>query len=206
MNAILGATALFALIAAVAAIISGWFFYGQLEEMRLDKRAWVYATNTWISDNITNDGEGINVPLHFRLTNVGHSPASRVLLSARTYLGGTGAADVKEVCNSAENSFIALTIFPNDSTDQGIPAPTRKGELATIREQADKFNSGRYPALPTIIACIAYRFSPNGEFHHTSMNFILSRPDYQPFALSNFTMKPADVYLVRGPTDAGAAD
>lgn len=40
-NAILGATALFALVAAVAAIFSGWAFYSQLTQMRHDGRPWV---------------------------------------------------------------------------------------------------------------------------------------------------------------------
>ena len=79
---VLSLTGAFALLAASAAIVSNWIFYGQLREMQNEKRAWVGVTGAAIEAPI-REGHGVKMKLDY--INTGKEPATGVIL---TYKNG----------------------------------------------------------------------------------------------------------------------
>jgi hypothetical protein len=208
---ILTATALFAFLAAAAALISAWMFSSQLDEMRADKRAWVEIVSIVPSYLIINETTlAINVVP--RLRNLGHTPAIDVATSPK-FVPMEGLQALrrlqKEQCNISRQStarrietdvFSKRTIFPSDIPVSAGGYAAGIGIDTIIRERMREFHliSKEPRGRVAILGCVDYE----SMGIHRQTGFIVScgmrsqsseNPDaIGPFNLANVGTIPND--------------
>jgi hypothetical protein len=148
---------------------------GQLQEMKVDQRPWVSASQIALVGSLVHDDSGEQMTMRFSLKNTGHSPARRVFPSFLPSFSGWGPQATRKLCAEAEKSFSALAIFPGDTVVQATGAKIPEREFLNFREdlkngKVDDVNG----VLPSIGACIAYQDMDTEKFHHTPYSFYIS--------------------------------
>jgi hypothetical protein len=113
-------TAFFAFLAAAAAIASGWIFYGQLEEMREERRAWVGPISAGFQNGLPQTGSPATVSVQYH--NTGREPATDVFSDLSPYLvtltedlEGIPTAHIAQYvtkCRTMQPIIGAQTVFP----------------------------------------------------------------------------------------------
>jgi hypothetical protein len=114
-------TAVFAFLAAGAAIASGWIFYGQLQEMREEKRAWVGPISAGLPNGLPQEGNPATIAVRYH--NTGREPAIDVVSDVSFYIAtltedqeeGVTDAHVKqyaEQCRQKQPVEGAEVVFP----------------------------------------------------------------------------------------------
>lgn len=165
--AVLGATAVFALFAAAAAIASAWIFQGQLNEMRVERRPWVSISEKDSVFQAEPSTALVNSPLsgprlgiRMRIRNSGRSPALRIRILLRLVSRAFPSAaepnlidEQRSLCDQAAKAappnnksswYPEVTIFPGDEipiAQIAVGGPTSIGKTITT---------------PSIIGCILY--------------------------------------------------
>jgi hypothetical protein len=110
----------FTFLAAVAALASGWIFYGQLQEMREEKRAWVGPISAGFPNGLPQAGNPANVSVQYH--NTGREPAIDVYSDLSPYyatltedLEGIPTAHIAEYvakCRTTQPVIGAQVVFP----------------------------------------------------------------------------------------------
>jgi hypothetical protein len=113
-------TAAFAFLAAGAAIASGWIFYGQLQEMREEKRAWVGPVSSGFGNGLPPAGNPGTVEV--KIHNTGREPANDVFSELSPYsvtlaenqqgVSATHVAEYVEKCRQRQPIIGAQVVFP----------------------------------------------------------------------------------------------
>jgi hypothetical protein len=144
---------------------------GQLDEMKIDTRAWVSA-DFEIPSGFIFDPINPAIELTFHYKNTGKSPAMGVngLFDAIPIFDGTDAAvsKLKAVCNNVSSSVLGFPLFPGDQV-QG-------NQLAAVLA---------HPALhsilnPIVLTCIGYRPVGDEEPHFIGRSLQLSMKAPRP--------------------------
>jgi hypothetical protein len=114
-------TAFFAFLAAGAAITSGWIFYGQLQEMREEERAWVGPISAGLPNGLPQEGNPATITVQYH--NTGREPAIDVVSDLSLYIatlaedqeGGVTRAHIEqyvEQCRQTQPVVGAQVVFP----------------------------------------------------------------------------------------------
>jgi hypothetical protein len=113
-------TGFFAFLAAIAAIVSGWIFYNQLNEMREDRRAWVGPVSAGFPNGLPQVNNPGNVVVNYH--NTGREPATDVFSDLNPYIAtlaeglkGIPQAHIAEQVKKCQNSppvIGAPVVFP----------------------------------------------------------------------------------------------
>jgi len=146
---------------------------GQLDEMKIDTRAWVSA-DFEIPGGFVFDPANPAIELTFHYKNTGKSPAMGVngLFDAIPIFDGTDAAvsKLKAVCNNVSAGVMGFPLFPGDNV-QG-------NQLAAV--PVDSRPVLRHVLNPIILMCIGYKPVGDEEPHFTGRSFQLSMKAPQP--------------------------
>lgn len=163
-----------AIVAAIFAGYSAWIFQGQLDEMRAERRPWVYASNIGIVGPVTHDQQGVHVTISFAMKNIGKLPALHTFPSFLISLHGFAPADKATVCKDAEFGSFGYTVFPDDTFVQPIGRTIRQADIDKTEADAKRWfgNSGGM-LFPVVVACIAYQIPGEDRFRHTPYIFTL---------------------------------
>jgi hypothetical protein len=167
------------LVGIVTAVIFGRqldVMQGQLDAMEADQRAWIKVVKAEPYVNqlpphgliFTGPNTVGNLPLHFVLQNIGHSPAFKVIVGVWPQFGQSSPDLTKEEQSScaalgdsypdtalrAMNSDLIPVLFPGDST------PYDGRGLAIWPEQVTKFSAGD-PKMYSFwfYGCVYYRLA-----------------------------------------------
>lgn len=167
-------TAIVATTAAIAALGSNWFFWGQLVEMQQEKRAWVSIDIPHFTNPITFNVDGVMFYLEFTFNNYGRSPAQNVFTYFEVF-PSLPCHDSNEcglirnhVCNIASRiSEAGLTIFP------GEHPKSREANYIKRRELPVKSTV----IWPEIVICVSYTVADQSSFKHTWYGFDVIRTD-----------------------------
>ena len=141
---------------------------GQLNEMRDEQRPWIYAAGIKLADRLSVDANGIRISLLFRVTNVGHLPATQtdISLSALPAIPSHGEKTFTDVARDTcyGNSFgSSFAVFPGDSPEQEITTYLSSNQIVEF-QNGQGLHSGY--VSPYVIACVRYG-DPSGLPHHT---------------------------------------
>ncbi|HEY4940349.1 MAG TPA: hypothetical protein VII56_02895 [Rhizomicrobium sp.] len=156
---------------------------GQLDEMRNEQRAWVYADIDPNASLVINGWDGV-VPLQIVLHNVGKSPATQILTFAHLYpISGSGpnvsVRDYPSLCYAKTYSEMGSHIFPG----QSIPATRSLSQAETGSWDVTPV----YPGTVTfqIRGCILYKSGADPTPHHTWINAsIINANGWPMFAIA----------------------
>jgi hypothetical protein len=179
----LSAAAIFAFFAAIAAIVSGVIFYGQLSAMHEEQRAWVSIdAPPRLSAPLTYDAKnGAQFTLRLTFNNYGHTPAQNVSTFFEVFPGlachipAECLVVQKRVCRVAVDGVYStsLIVFPGEHPQQQEQQDISNADLAA--------STAKMPAtfkviLPHIFLCIAYRITNDEEIKKTWYAFeVISR-------------------------------
>jgi len=184
---VLVSSGFFALIAAFAAGISAWIFNDQLEEARMERRAWVKVepetvngfTVLFLPPGVKPLPEADRgfVDIVFRITNVGHAPAFNVRFNIWGFVFFKGHTDMlaeqHQRCESIrrtplDNPGRGTVIFPGDhvlDTDLSLGAHMVAGATNSDVDKALADGDGRtFPFY--IYGCVDYAWENGGPTHY----------------------------------------
>ena len=175
---ILGATALFALMAFIASGIADIFFYAQLSEMRNEQRPWLTVTAIPKSGPYISGGTNVYIDVLFTIHNSGHSPAIGV--SLRPTFGDykvevkngqmimTASDTIEKICRVPYTPNGGDIIAPGESVEQQIAMGVSLQQATT---DAIDYAKAVHPAVlaihPFIGGCVYYSFPWESGVHQT---------------------------------------
>jgi len=156
---------------------------GQLNEMKVEQRPWVYADIGVGGAIYRNQGGGVTIPIVFALHNTGHLPASYVYPDIEAILpAGVGSKIAKErqqkrcapiLQQAAVSDQIGTTVFPGQTVKFGVGAGISLEEIETAKKAWEEHGGKQMDFLMAWVAgCIRYR-SPDGEVHQTGTVFTI---------------------------------
>lgn len=127
--------------------------------------------------------DGAYIPITFKSTNIGHSPAMNVWTSAELYLPQNPERDTEaervRLCNTLTKPLAinaGVTVFPN--TDTGLGSFNGNATNDAIKYATAYVKNF---LLPTVIACVAYQstIEKKDVWHTTSIVYDLWKPGQQ---------------------------
>jgi len=153
---LVGATAVFALLATVAAGVSAIIFQGQLNSMEADQRPWIGITGIEAREWPIHTKDRATYKLTFDLKNLGKSPA-QVLVRAAVIITDGKTMDAweaqKEACkHPLQNENLKWIVLPNDRFLYDVE-PVLKAD----------FTAGK-KYTPGVVGCVLYKL-PSKEDH-----------------------------------------
>jgi hypothetical protein len=150
----------------------------QIEEMRLEQRAWVSITSIEVSSG-RRDVNGLSLDFQYYVENSGRNPASNVNLNAKLYIfiaTGSALGDFAEenrLCkpSGVANEILGFAVFPG----QKKPGNPQRWTLA--QADIDRFEARfgeKIGALPvSVLACLTYKDAVSQTWHGTPAAFIV---------------------------------
>jgi len=158
-------------------------------------RPWVIAEIN-LAGPLTFYPNGASITIHWRLTNVGHSPAMNACSRPEPYIPLNPELDPQEervkLCESTEkvSPRVGQSIFPGHDVADTI-------SMFVSNEQIRHGFRGPQSQvfMPVVIFCIAYQSSLDTKtWFHRGMIYLLTRVDAngQPFAIENGRNVPMD--------------
>jgi hypothetical protein len=138
---------------------------GQLDEMQGEQRPWLSITgNPTVTEPLSSDPNGLRITITFLLKNSGKNPAVNAFVNLEASVSRRpDIAWQKGVCNRLSNE-LGVSIFSGDQANLGEVTYVGSAEL---NELSKRFPKGGAIASPFIIACVVYRDSIDGQWHHT---------------------------------------
>jgi hypothetical protein len=142
---------------------------GQLAEMKVEQRPWVFASQINLAAPISRDVNGIRVSLAIIFTNSGHLPAIDVHVNLSAFASQPGNIAwfngiEREACNQTGN-HIGIPVFPGFTTPNAsgwITYINNEDIIKATKELPDNFKK----ITPLVIPCLVYK-DPSGADHHT---------------------------------------
>ena len=167
------------LMVGLAGILAGWNL--QVRSQKLAYGSLVASNRPWMNAELRVVGPlaftpaGANVPVTYKLTNVGHSPALNVWADVELYLAQDIQRDTEaeriRLCHSTITRSITMgqTVFPNSDAEGGMGTAVSDETV----QRAAKYRGARM-LNPAIIVCIAYQSTvENGVWHTTGLVYDL---------------------------------
>ena len=189
---LVGVTALFAVVAAVVAIVSAFIFQGQLKEARLDSRPWISAeTFTMIAPlQIADDGGATRFLIQIK--NVGKLPAVRIgvdaillirnvenILEKQKWYCDAIRKNLENERNTPSIIVPEITLFPERDRPVEIWAGFRPEDFRRYRDWLERIPGPA--ALPTMVGCVHYEFPSEEGYHFTGFILDLNRRTPAPY-------------------------
>ena len=163
------------IFAALAALVSAYFFWGQWNELREEQRPWVSAKIVSLSSPLTIKDGKLLLGVKYLVKNVGKLPAIRVFFSSTLVpLHNSNEIPVlvhkycNEIITRMEDSGTAagITLFPDETSDS--PFTMDEALVADFVPENDGLTSVLVPV------CTPYKYqSEEGEFHYTPGAYLL---------------------------------
>jgi len=144
---------------------------GQLDELRVEQRPWLYASEIKIGGSLYYTINGIMIPFDFRFKNAGHLPALLAYPETDAFIRNPHVVEtnvpeiVRDICNNHAITA-SFAIFPGDEYRM---SRTTLLSVFKINEfwKSEMPNGGALKSIkPYVILCITYR-DPGGGLHHT---------------------------------------
>jgi hypothetical protein len=163
------AIAVFTAVAAAIGIAQWWILSGQLEEMRVDRRAWLSLEIEPTRFEVVRDRVGgPYITLKVTAKNVGKSPAQQVTISEVTHVPvgpeQGGFTDlVEKQCGRFPMTGFASLLVPGDSTAQNILVPFNRQQILDAWSKPGEEGRKAFNALPII--CVIYKVTSDGDVH-----------------------------------------
>lgn len=182
-------------LAALATIIYAGFAYnqwqvmrGQLDEMRVEQRPWVYADITPGDAVFRNQSGGLTFVIAFTVHNTGHLPAMYVSPDIEGYLSGEEGKVGSQLVADHQNrrcgypvqqpgatDQLGTTVFPGQNLSIGTSFGITQSEIDFVTKLTiEKTGNVMQFMTPWGVGCVRYR-SPDGSPHQTGVAFIIDR-------------------------------
>ncbi len=135
---------------------------GQLEEMQVEQRAWLYA-DTFIGGRIGDGEENYYIPVTLYYHNTGHLPALFIVskLTARVVVEGGLLSEKNEVCDEYRER-------PLKDTDRGqttFPSQEHTGSTTNVDFKKADWTIAKNGIGVLVVGCVDYRY-PGSKVHH----------------------------------------
>jgi hypothetical protein len=175
---IIAVTGIFAAIAAGAASVSSIISYGQLDEMRSDKRPWISVDVIPAGNLIIKEG-GIFLEVFFDMKNTGKSPAVFVWPEKNTIPNAIGTRFdewqkpvncIREPRPKGERKAIeGFALFPDQTFRFRDTITFERNKM-----KSTDFN-GHPSASPAIVGCVRYKFISDNTWHQTGFAYMIGK-------------------------------
>ena len=152
----------------------------QIEEMRLEQRAWVSITSITIV-GASRDTNGINLTFQYSVENSGHNPATNAFLNTKLYIGtvatGTTAGNVaveNQLCRSPfVQGYSGFAVFPGQKKNSNSVTWTLpQAEI----DRAEKNFGERIDSIPiSALVCLAYKDAVTQTWRGTPEAYLIER-------------------------------
>lgn len=150
----------------------------QVEEMKLEQRAWVSITSIKISGARRNVN-GLSLDFQYSVENSGRNPASNVFLNAKLYVfvaTGSSLGDFAEenrLCKPPiVNDFLGFAVFPRQKSPD-ITETWTLDQADIDRSEASLGKKIGSVPIP-VLACLAYKDAVSQTWHGTPAAFLVS--------------------------------
>jgi hypothetical protein len=181
----------------------------QIEEMKLEQRAWVSITSISISD-ARKDINGLSPTFRYSVENSGRNPASNVNFNAKLYLmPGTGTtvgnfAVENHLCQppGVANNSLGFAVFPGQKTpDYQIGFTFSQADIDNYEAKLGK-KIGSFPIA--VLACLGYMDAVSQTWHGTPAAFQVIRVSETSFGGVPFdteALSTAHLFIQAFPSD-----
>jgi hypothetical protein len=152
----------------------------QVEEMRLEQRAWVSVTSVSIPAG-RKDVNGLSLTFQYSVENSGRNPASNVNFNAKLYLmPGTGTttgnfAEENYLCKppGVANESLGFALFPGQKTsDNRVTFTFTQSDIERYEAKLGE-KIGSFPIA--VLACLGYKDAVSQTWHGTPAAFEVIR-------------------------------
>lgn len=164
------------------------------EALTADQRPWLSISDIYLSEPITfHPQNGWSIPLAFRFSNVGRTPAFNVMPHFRALVLQNMDLpsihrDFSDGIRARPDAFFGQTIFPGQAGEQAVSVSITPDEF----EAAIPFPDDMKLLHPTIVGVISYR-SAGGPTHLTGFQLVITMADKRSVVVPR---EPSEGYVV----------
>ncbi len=179
------------------------------EMLTAEQRPWVKFAAIELVSGLTYDINGASITIRFTLKNIGRTPAADTWVNVFFYSIGPHSKSPREeqlrLISEAKarpaSGNIGSILFPGDPLIEEITMTIGKDEIEKINSQeTHKF------LIPTVIACIQYRFIFTRENHVTTEILSILKKPHVAFRADFTPVKLDALLLQRSFMGSGYAD
>lgn len=191
-----GVSAITTVFASIVAVFALFAIRGQVDEMRLEQRPWVYGDAEPGGQFYRNQSGGFSILIKFTFHNTGHLPALYTWPAARIYLRAENNKTLdlqREACKKRQEeetspTVAGNTVFPGQDLSVAI---SPDGDATKDKWDAALASRQNIGVSPLVVGCIDYQIPGETPKHHTTgfAFFVGRRSDSDP---TGFYMLPAD--------------
>jgi hypothetical protein len=166
------------------------------KQLELTERSWL--TVDFAPESITFYEGGMQFALHARVTNIGHSVATGVVVPIEIFLASDAKSIFKEpfkrqknLCDeiamkpiSVQQNETEMVVFPNDNVSLVLGLQIDKSEIESTPTANLHYNVKHI--LPIVVGCVDYQYGTSKRHHQTRFIYRVQPIDHTDPHLGTF--------------------